>query len=256
MFVGWLIGCSFVITGVAHAEVRTTAMQMRQVEPPADVSIDARTDPTSIIIFDETQDVELPWAVSAVTQMDAEGATRVTIPAGTVVDSHLIHADLPGTDMSATLPGSVAFVDPIVGLVIDAEELIRTDDVLGYSETIYGTDPDRRADEGVDLATITGYGGVDRSRVVVELSVDFGLDHIRVLTSPGAVVDADASIAGADPPAGFTFSGGGGCGCSSAGTDDEGPSPLAFLGLPILFLAGRRRRPAAVTRSSPGRATL
>ena len=181
------------------------------------------------------------------------------IDEGVVVDSHLLHADLPGDAGRLEFSGTVTFADPIIGMIVTNESLSATDERLGAAGTFYGMDPFREPDLGFDSARVAA----DPRVLEVSLAVDTGLDQIRVLTSPGdvpipedaavmpedaavdpedAAVDAlgDATVPPIDEPSGAQFRGAGGCACDASGGQPM-TETASFIAIFLVLLARRRR---------------
>jgi MYXO-CTERM domain-containing protein len=253
----FLLGAVWLLHTPAYADVVSATGAVELVRPPADLRLDATVSLESIAVFDEQQDVAVPFGIDAVT--DFATGDWVFVPAGLVVDSHLLHLDLPGADRMASLNGTVTFRDPIVGLIVTAEELNATDDPLGLSG--YGTTYDVGPNRGLDLGQDTARVATDDPRVLeVEFRVDSALDQIRVLTSPdfvgadvapdtGPAPDTglpdtsviDTGSAGSDVGNGLEFRGAGGCDCRAASNPNTGAS-IPLLGAVFLLLVLSRRR--------------
>ncbi|HEV2756989.1 MAG TPA: Ig-like domain-containing protein, partial [Actinomycetota bacterium] len=111
-----------------------------------------------------------------------------TIPAGTCIDSHLIHADGPGTTTwvygGLTGPGAteVSFASPIIGIIVTAPRLIASDADPGLAPgTTYGAEPVR----GLELSTVFDELQINTSanRIRFRLHVAAAdYDQIRVIT--------------------------------------------------------------------------
>jgi uncharacterized repeat protein (TIGR01451 family) len=157
----------------------TTGQVVRWTTAPPSLQLDAQQDPVSAIAFNEAQDKRLvkPVAVDAVApgkyKRFAIGAD--TIPAGTVVDSHLIHSDPTGK--KARRSGSVRFPGPIVGVIGASSRLAASDAALGAPGTRYPS-THQRGLEVPDKVTISK----DRRTVTFVLRTTV-IDEFRVLTA-------------------------------------------------------------------------
>ena len=98
----------------AGALIAGSSSVVVQLDPaPASVKLNALENATKVYAFDERQGVTLPAAIA----VDAVNpGTYTTFPtgtakvaAGTVVDSHLIHSDIPSRNYTARRTGSVTF---------------------------------------------------------------------------------------------------------------------------------------------------
>ncbi len=108
------------------------------------------------------------------------------IPAGTKVDSYLLHYDRKHAEMGVLVKvtGSVTFTRPIVGLIVSYEQLEMTDSLFGNPDILYPIDKSRglTGEDSKspinDVITISD----DRKRLDVFLTVA-NIDQIRVLVS-------------------------------------------------------------------------
>ena len=166
--------------GVIHLDV-----------PPPSVAPNALEHPTATFAFDERQGITLssPVAIDGV----APGTYArfpmgsATIPAGTIVDSHLIHGDVTRTRFTRHRTGSVTFADDILGVIASTARLASSDTQLGAPGTVYaGISTTWRGLESVennsplgDKYTISN----DRRTVTFDVNTTV-MDEIRVLTRP------------------------------------------------------------------------
>ena len=119
---------------------------------PLNLELNKYESNTDIFVFDEKQDLTLTSDVyvditKAGTYNDAGDLTPGTIPAGTLVNSYLIHVDPVGTASSLfKYDGSITFSNKILGVIVN-----NIDDVLpyhyGYSYYGYSSDERRPGDE-------------------------------------------------------------------------------------------------------------
>jgi hypothetical protein len=178
------------VSASARAEVVSTGGAAVEIAPPPSVEIDVLQSNTEIRVFDERQAVTLgdPLAVN----ISAPGIydepadlTPGTIPAGTVIDSHLIHYDIIFEGAAINATGSATFDGRILGVILgDAD--VDASDFLGAPGTAYppagvqfrGAELDEN-----DLIEV----GCDTIRV--ELESFQVLDHVRVITAPNESCD-------------------------------------------------------------------
>ncbi len=173
---------------------------------------------TCLFGFAERKDVTLdrnlnPIAPRATNMAVANPPTRL-IPAGTVVDSYLIHGDSlgPSGTGTATLSGSWTFDEPILGVFMGRDNLVITDALVGLTGTPGLTYEQTLVQRGLEL------GSNDVVRVTgpntIEVTFDFNaMDEIRVLT--GVIAPPTGSItivkdAAPNDPQDFAFAGLGG----------------------------------------------
>ena len=160
---------------------------IRLSSPPASVRLNALENATSVVAFDEQQGATLGSAL-AVDAVNPGTYTSfpngsATIPAGTVVDSHLIHSDPPSRNYNPHRTGTVTFNGDIIGVVASTARLAASDS-LGAPGTLYAGTTLWRGLEGAE----SGVFGGDRFTISTDhrtLSFDLGtyvMDEIRVIT--------------------------------------------------------------------------
>jgi len=168
----------------ARSEIVSTGGNAVQIAPPASVDFDVLQSNTAIRAFNEQQAATLaaPLAVNISAPGiydDPSDLTPATIPAGTVISSHLIHFDIFFEGAAVESSGTVTFRDRILGVIVgDAD--VDASDFLGAAGTTYpaagvqfrGAELDEN-----DLIEV----GCDFVRVELE-SFQF-LDHVRVITA-------------------------------------------------------------------------
>jgi hypothetical protein len=162
---------------------------VERIGAPASVKLNKLTSNTCVRLFHERQDVSL--ARNLKVDISKPGTydrradlTPAWIPAGTVVDSHLLHADNIG-NAKVRLTGSVTFDADILGLIVSDRSLDKSDG-LGSPTTSYPTDLERRGLElawGGDIVTVSP----DRRTLTFDLGFSTVLDQIRVLTANAPV---------------------------------------------------------------------
>ncbi len=186
---GIAVALAFSTIAVAGAAItNSTGAVIRLSTPPASVKLNALENATSVYAFNEAQNKTLTAAVA----VDAvnpgnygtfpSGSAKVAV--GTVVDSHLVHSDIPSRNYTARRTGSVSFAADIVGVVASTAKLASSDN-LGAPGTQYaGTTQWRGLEssengwtQGGDKFTISA----DRKTVTFDLQT-YVMDEFRVLT--------------------------------------------------------------------------
>ncbi|MGZ4676003.1 MAG: DUF11 domain-containing protein [Acidimicrobiia bacterium] len=128
---------------IAGALITTKSGSVIQLSsPPPSVAYNALESPTSVYAFTERTSVALPAPV-AVDAVAPGTYTRypngnATIPAGTIVDSHLIHSDATARGSTTMRTGSVTFDGDVVGVIGATARIAATDATLGAPGTVYG----------------------------------------------------------------------------------------------------------------------
>lgn len=155
---------------------------------PSSVALHQTESATSAIAFNERQRVELtaPLRVNYVVPgPETAGFPNQTLPAGTIVDSHLVHSDPVKLTGVSRRVGSVTFAGEIIG-VITGTRLLSFSDFLGAPGTTYGGTKAPRGFEG--RINVTGSPVADRYTISPDLrtiNLDFKTylyDEIRILT--------------------------------------------------------------------------
>ena len=135
--------------GTAGAAIDGVSGQLEWLHsPPASVQPGALSSETVMRAFDERQKVTLaaPLAVNISrpgTYKLVADETPATIPAGTVVDSHLVHVD-KDTQFSTILTGTIHLDSDVLGIVLDnaTSQLLDASDYLGRARhALPGTPP-------------------------------------------------------------------------------------------------------------------
>ncbi|HEY3240645.1 MAG TPA: hypothetical protein VGL92_13830, partial [Acidimicrobiia bacterium] len=156
---------AFVQLGSAGAQLAGTGGGVVKVAAPSSVLEDAYESETEIRAFDEGQGVTLaaPLAVDITVPGDyaaVDDLTPGTIPAGTRVNSHLLHADPVGSPdplEPVLVAGAVTFDTKILGVIIlntIADPNLNNSDGLGAAATDY---PDDLGVRGLEFSA--GAGG-------------------------------------------------------------------------------------------------
>jgi hypothetical protein len=187
-----------------------------------DGDIELITSPTSVVagylqsddyirVFDENQNVFLTDNLTTDDFRDTIDAQ--TIPAGTFVNSHLVHFD-PTASMQ--LSGTITFYGDILGLFPTNDGLSNTDGIFGLSSTKYPTGSDtRKSDEGGSNQDVITYTD---NQLTITLKAADKIDQIRVITEgTGTIEDIDIDIKPESDP-------------NSINIGSKGVIPIAILG--------------------------
>jgi|GEM_PF-5109622 conserved repeat domain len=155
---------------------------------PPSVALNALENSTKVFAFDEKQRVTLTSAVTidgaapgVYTQFPLGTAT---IPAGSLVDSHFVHSDVPTGAYTKHRTGSVTFGADIIGVVASTARLAASDSQLGATGTTYAGNTRWRGLENGE----NGSSGSDKFTISADhrtVSIDFNtlaIDNIRVIT--------------------------------------------------------------------------
>ena len=170
----------------ASATIIGTGGQMTKIAPPPSVLFDALESDTTMFAFDEQQNVTLaqPLSVDITTPGtydDSADLTPGTIPAGTAVSSHFVHADHVGTGVPrVTLDGTVTTDKDILGIAILAKAL-NDSDYLGAPGTLYPTGefgPGFNLDNQDDFVIEQ----IDKRTVQIHSDVRIHADQVRIIT--------------------------------------------------------------------------
>ena len=194
-----------------------------------------------IFLFAEQQDVTTSQAINPAKPkttniLDTTGSPEgVLIPAGSELDSHLLHADKPGVNPPSltSLSGSWTFQEPIVGISIVRSGLVFGDPVsrFGLADISYEQDEPSRGVETKGQSANFDDVHVDPSdpnTLVVNFKFQGAMDEIRVFTGTlnqptgTIVVRKDAQP---DDAQDFSFTGGGGL--PDFTLDDDADATLA-----------------------------
>ena len=185
---------------------------VERISPPASVKLDKLTSNTCVRLFDERQNLKLDKTLKVDiskpgTYDEPRDLTPLSIPAGTFVDSHFLHADNIG-QAKIRLIGSVTFDTDILGVVVTDGNLDKSDWV-GSPSTAYPAKLNLRGLEltgppsnGGDLVTISP----DRRTITFNVGFSSVLDSIRVLTAnpnagPCSPTDPTTVVERISPPA-------------------------------------------------------
>jgi PKD repeat protein len=186
---------------VAGGGIASGSGNIQVIAPPASVLNGATEHATDVLAFSERQGVTLASGIRTDIQTpgiydQTSDLTTMTIPAGTVVDSHYLQSDraVGGTTLRQF---TITFTTDILGVVVTAGKL-GDSDVLGAPGTVYGG-----TDRGLGFA-----GGAQTDIVVLSdqrtmqgtWQTTTGVDSVRVITEHNSspVVAAGGPYAGVE----------------------------------------------------------
>ncbi|MGZ6967733.1 MAG: DUF7507 domain-containing protein [Acidimicrobiia bacterium] len=181
-----LVASTFAVAGALIASSSSSIIKLSPA--PASVKLNALENATKVYAFDEAQGKTLTSAVAVDAVNPGTYGTfpsgNATVAAGTVVDSHLIHSDIPSKSYTAHRTGSVTFANDVLGVVASTTKLANSDS-LGATGTLYAGTTTWRGLEGSgengssfgDKLTISA----DRRTVSFDIQT-YVMDEIRVIT--------------------------------------------------------------------------
>jgi uncharacterized repeat protein (TIGR01451 family) len=179
---------AFSTVAVAGALISGSSGQViRLSSPPASVAVGAQEDATSAIAFDEQQGTTLASsmlvdAVDPGTYSSFPNGSR-RIAAGTKVDSHLVHSDVPAGGPTTRRTGSITFPTDIIGVIGSTARLGASDAALGAPGTTYsGTVKYRGLEQDGTLSPDKFTIGADRRTLSFDVRTISVIDEIRVVT--------------------------------------------------------------------------
>jgi hypothetical protein len=184
VLVALILTALLTVATAASAAIISTSGQVVQIPPPPSVMGDLESN-DHMFAFDEQQNVTLASALAvdittAGVYDDQADLTPGTIPAGTVVNSHFVHADKVGEGGGGVnLEGTVTFDTDIVGIALVGATLDASD-FLGAPGTVYPTGKEQRqiALDSKDFVIWQ----VDNRTVVVHSNVNAHVDQVRIIT--------------------------------------------------------------------------
>lgn len=180
------------LASASQASIVSTSGQVFQIAPPPSLQMGVFTNNHAAFAIDEKQNVLFNGLVDRLNpalMTNYTGASVLTAPLSSLVDSHIIHFDDTGVPSGANVVGTVTFSRPIIALIYTSVRLDQSDAQLGnIGTTVY---PFGTANRGF----ATAFGTLDKVRLLspdtVEITVGQSLDQIRVLTeavpSPGSL---------------------------------------------------------------------
>ncbi len=186
----------------ASASIIGVSGQVQQIAAPSDARLNVLTSAEFIRAWDERQrvvlDVALRVGATASGKYDAAAdLAPALLAAGTMVSSHYIHFDSPGSDPAAAA-GRIFFDTEILGVICvgdtrDAHDLGDSDYLS--AGTIYSTGVGNR---GLELKPKEFFEiSADRRSVSVSFHISHPGDYIRVITAvpmPGTATLAGAGL--------------------------------------------------------------
>ena len=166
-----------------------TANAFVAVSPPASVTKGAQTSDRRIIGFGEQQGYTLGSAGLAV-DISAPGCydrdspmPGLRLPAGTIVNSFLLHADRATPNAIIDLEGEATIDSDIIGVILNDAPLDASDAVTGWPYTVY---PTGLANRGAvaDPAEAVDWFEIDANRRTIRFHFQFSsaVDQVRILT--------------------------------------------------------------------------
>jgi hypothetical protein len=185
------------LAGQASAGVTGTTGDVAYETPiPGNLDLDQYESNDLIRVFNEQQNLILgaPLLVDIAVAGTYDQASDLTgaggvIPAGTVVNSYLIHVDPVGSGTTLiSYSGSITFSNPILGVIVETSTLNGTDAVLGAPGTTYYTGVNRGLEWTNQDQVILS---VSMNTLTMSLQTANVLDNIRVIEAvpvPGAVL--------------------------------------------------------------------
>jgi hypothetical protein len=219
------LGGSTVLAGVS-----TTTGTIVSIDPPASVVRGELESDSVMRLFQEQEDLELSGDVvvniinDGTYDASSDPIGTETVPAGTWVDSYLLHMDPVGAPSNwVCIDGSVTFEEDIIGLILFNAQLEGSDGTLGYSATVYpasGTDAGRRVElpGEINPGTLNDVVTLSGSTLEVHLCVHSEWsDQIRVLTPGTGIIPVEIDIKPGSDPNSFNING-------------KGVVPVAILG--------------------------
>lgn len=172
----------------ASANSVSTTGAMTLVTPPSSVVQGSLESNTEQFLFQEQSGLKLGSSLAvdittAGTFTSLASLTPGFIPAATVVNSYLIHAEAVNVG-AASYMGSVTFNSAILGIIVLSQSLDKTDALLGHVGTLYpvaGSEPSR----GLEIGSALPFDTVSVSGQTVMLTdaVNGAQDEIRVITA-------------------------------------------------------------------------
>src|SRR4051794_38821286 len=176
---------SLVPAGVANASIVATGGATVLISPPPSVNFNQLESDTQQFAFDEQQHVTLAAGLPVdITQPgtydDESDLTPGTIPAGTVVNSQIVHCDNETQQVHQQLEGFIETDTDILGIAILSDALDATD-VLGAPGTVYPTGREQRR---LNLERQDDFviEKIDARTVIVHCDIVSHVDQVRVIT--------------------------------------------------------------------------
>jgi hypothetical protein len=183
----------FFSAGSARSNVVGTSGDVMIIAPPPSAVRGALEDNKFDKVFAEQSSLVLPSDVAVdVTNTNAvderADLSPGLVPAGTVIDSYLLHSDIVGYGPIRQFKGTVTFDTEILGVIVQATGLYATDKLLGSSTTKYLPPNVYRGFEGpgfpatADIVRDTLQLSADFRTVTFEFRTGEMLDEARIIT--------------------------------------------------------------------------
>ena len=160
---------------------------------PGSVLIGELESDTTAYLFQESSALALPSTLSV--DADAPGTITVasgggSIPAGTLVDSYLLHFDPKTGGKHTQITATLSFSGRVLGVMVKTNTLNATDSLVGAPGTVY---PNLSNTSAYDLQW-RGFEPNDDSIVLapdgLTMDLDYatknGAEQVRIITEPGA----------------------------------------------------------------------
>lgn len=173
----------------ADAGIINVSGQVELIPPPPSVDFGDLQSDTVARVFSERQGLTLPTSVSV--DSTAPGAydsvsslTPGVLPAGTSVDSYLVHAEPASPDGLFRYIGSITFNTDVLALIVLNPNLKNSDAILGAPGTLYSSgalrdlelNPSGAFADSVVLSP-------DRRTVSFDFRTQPGIDEFRLVTA-------------------------------------------------------------------------
>jgi hypothetical protein len=169
--------------------------------PPADLRVSRYESDECMFLFDEQRDLTLSSGLSVDRSPVIGGGAPVTLPAGSTVDSFLLHADKVGSSSAEVLlNGSYTFDSRVIGLIYSGARLTSSDSQVGipgpggltYDPSGGNRQLEGAAPDHIDSVTVSA----DGRTVTFDLGVNTAIDEVRVITGTVAGTLGSASTLG------------------------------------------------------------
>jgi hypothetical protein len=190
---------ALVIPQVADAAV-TVQPSIVWTDPLPDVTPNAAgaisDDTIHMFLEKDNQTLALPLVVDGAVPRLYDDPTdllapKAVIPAGAVIDSYLLHADVTGEPaVGPKLTGTVSFDQEILGVIFTSGTLVGSDVAAGLATTQYLQGPlGRRGLEGFlpdEILAKDSVDWVDAHTVRVSFNINTEVDEVRIITRAAA----------------------------------------------------------------------
>lgn len=133
--------------------------------------------------FQLPQDLPTDWSQAGVPPNHSAGNGN-TIPAGTFVDSYLLHYDPVGSTNSYAYEQSFAFSGKILGIIYSTSGLHSSDTIVGAAGTSYPSSQNARGYENPPAEQVEVSDGLD-TYICHQFHSTFPGEQTRIITEPG-----------------------------------------------------------------------